>query len=181
MAALQVLEKPVLLHITMDQKSFEKINLYNWLLTKVVLLECIDNLALILWVFVKVEDELVDLVVKSVEHTMVPSLFLRNSVALHYCVRNFPVLRKDALPVLYGTYRLFVDNSLRSSLTRLDSSEALKLIDDQSLGKVFFHSNPVVLMPQRRHQVNFRLHLQHLNDVILLVYVNCDCKFVHIF
>lgn len=76
MAALEVLEEPVLLHIAMHQNSFEKVNFEYWLLAKVVLLEGIDDLALILRVLVKVKYKLIDFVVKSVEHSVVPSLFL---------------------------------------------------------------------------------------------------------
>ena len=52
MAALEVLEKPVFLHIAMHQNSFEKVNFEYWLLAKVVLLEGVNDLALILRVLV---------------------------------------------------------------------------------------------------------------------------------
>ena len=76
MAALEVLEEPILLHIPMHQNSLEQVNFKYWLFAKVVLFKGVDDLALILGILVEIEDELVDLVVESVEHAVVPPLFL---------------------------------------------------------------------------------------------------------
>lgn len=83
--------------------------------------------------------------------------------------------------MLYDTYCFFVNVGLRSHLTRVGGSKTTKPSNDERLAQIFLQSDPVVLMAQRRHQINFRLHLQHLNDVILLVDINCDRQFVQIF